>query len=201
MEGGDFVAQISNLSMSEAGGSIDGLRKFEAAYSSLARTPEMVRMLLQEQYRFTGTLVASGKTPAEEKALFEGEWPERAFVVPGKAVSVMHWLTRAIERRDARGLFSCVVIPVRTNTRWFHELCLSKGEVIFVQGRLKFPGFKTQSAEASALVVYDPQTAASDRAGPKTVRSRDDSRPQFAILTSFSAPKTQLVVDPDGDSA
>lgn len=45
-----------------------------------------------------------------------------------------------------------MLIPARTDTRYFHEYIYHKAEIRFIKGRLKF-GDATQSAPFQSMVV------------------------------------------------
>lgn len=45
-----------------------------------------------------------------------------------------------------------MLLPARTDTRWFHEFIYGKAEIRFVRGRLKF-GNATNSAPFPSMVV------------------------------------------------
>lgn len=54
-----------------------------------------------------------------------------------------------------------MLLPARTDTKWFHDLCLRGGHVSFLRGRLKFGGCKNNAPFPSMVVVfggprYDP---------------------------------------------
>lgn len=54
-----------------------------------------------------------------------------------------------------------MLIPSRTDTRWFHDYIYNKAEIRFIKGRLKFinrlnENYKSQSAPfPSMIVVYN----------------------------------------------
>ena len=63
-----------------------------------------------------------------------------------------------------RGFFASVVgttvvmlLPARTDTRWFHEYIYGKAEVRFLRGRLKFGGAKNSAPFPSMVVVFRPR--------------------------------------------
>ena len=66
-----------------------------------------------------------------------GEWVRRAFfaVVGGAEVVVM-------------------LLPARTDTRWFHEYIYGKAEMRFIKGRLKFGGSKNPAPFPSMVVIF-----------------------------------------------
>lgn len=62
-----------------------------------------------------------------------GEWVKKAYL--SEAVVVM-------------------LLPARTDTKWFHEYCLPFGEIVFLRGRLKFGGCKTAAPFPSMIVTF-----------------------------------------------
>src|ERR1700733_6517235 len=49
------------------------------------------------------------------------------------------WVKKAYDESKG-GATTVMLIPARTNTNWFHDICLKHGEVRFVRGRPKFGG-------------------------------------------------------------
>lgn len=47
-----------------------------------------------------------------------------------------------------------MLLPARTDTRWFHEFIYNKAEVRFIKGRLKFGGSKNSAPFPSMVVVF-----------------------------------------------
>jgi phage N-6-adenine-methyltransferase len=54
------------------------------------------------------------------------------------------------------GATSVLLIPARTNTNWFHEICLKYGEVRFVRGRPKFGDATHGLPQPLCLVIFRP---------------------------------------------
>ena len=48
-----------------------------------------------------------------------------------------------------------MLLPARTDTRWFHEFCLKAKEIRFIKGRLKFDDQKNSAPFPSMLVVFN----------------------------------------------
>jgi site-specific DNA-methyltransferase (adenine-specific) len=67
------------------------------------------------------------------------------------------WVKKAHEEAK-NGVKTVMLLPARTDTKWFHQFCFDKtvvAEVCFVKGRLKF-GQQTNSAPfPSMIVVFD----------------------------------------------
>lgn len=78
--------------------------------------------------------------------------------------NVPDWLKKGKEAAS-KGTVSVFLIPARTNTTWFHSLCLSSDEIRFVKGRPKFYNFASADKEAThglpvplCLVIYRPNS-------------------------------------------
>lgn len=71
----------------------------------------------------------------------------------GRELSI--WLTKA-NLEAKRGGTVVVLLPVRTDTEWFHEQVLGKAEIRLLRGRLKFKGQNAPAPFPSMIVVYRP---------------------------------------------
>jgi site-specific DNA-methyltransferase (adenine-specific) len=47
-----------------------------------------------------------------------------------------------------------MLIPARTDTRWFHEHIYNKAEIRFLKGRLKFGNSKVSAPFPSMIVIF-----------------------------------------------
>jgi len=47
-----------------------------------------------------------------------------------------------------------MLLPARTDTKWFHDYCLQYGKIEFLRGRLKFGGCKNPAPFPSMIVVF-----------------------------------------------
>ena len=63
-----------------------------------------------------------------------------------------------------KGLFASMegatvvmLLPARTDTKWFHEYIYGKAEIRFVKGRLKFGESKNSAPFPSMVVVFRPK--------------------------------------------
>lgn len=64
------------------------------------------------------------------------------------------WVKKAYEEH-LRGCETIVMLlPARTDTKWFHEYIYGKAEIRFVKGRLKFGGSKDAAPFPSMVVIY-----------------------------------------------
>lgn len=63
------------------------------------------------------------------------------------------WVRRAFLSSVA-GATVVMLLPARTDTRWFHDYILGKAEIRFVRGRLKFGGCKNSAPFPSMVVIF-----------------------------------------------
>lgn len=47
-----------------------------------------------------------------------------------------------------------MLLPARTDTRWFHDYIYGKAEVRFIRGRLKFGDSKNSAPFPSMVVIF-----------------------------------------------
>jgi DNA N-6-adenine-methyltransferase (Dam) len=80
------------------------------------------------------------------------EWAgRRIFINCPYGPAIAKWLQRAHEADLA-----VFLLPSRTDTVWFHTLCLPHAkEIRFLKGRLKFGGAKTGAPFPSMIVVFE----------------------------------------------
>jgi hypothetical protein len=128
------------------------VRSFASTFRQIARTPEMIRIMLQPEFNFAGVVDASAMGAAEAAAALERDWWDATFVVIDYA-DAERWLLRCA-REAAEGRTAVALVPARTNSAWFHELVLEgASEVRFVKGRVHFEGARP-SGFPDALAVF-----------------------------------------------
>lgn len=75
---------------------------------------------------------------------------KRVFCNPPYGPKMGEWLKRWKEAELA-----VYLIPARTDTRWFHDICLPHAsEIRFIRGRLKFGGAVNSAPFPSMIVVF-----------------------------------------------
>ena len=48
-----------------------------------------------------------------------------------------------------------MLLPARTDTKWFHDWCLPYGKIEFLRGRLKFGGCDNPAPFPSMIVIFE----------------------------------------------
>lgn len=80
---------------------------------------------------------------------------ERVFCNPPYGGSVSKWVKKCFDEVYS-GKCECAVmlLPARTDTRWFHDYIYKRSEVRFVKGRLKFGGATENAPFPSMVVIF-----------------------------------------------
>lgn len=77
-------------------------------------------------------------------------WHGRVLLNPPYS-DIRVWIIKATEqRKNCTKLW--VLVPARTDTRWFHDLVYKKYDVEFIRGRLKF-GNSVNSAPFPSMII------------------------------------------------
>lgn len=63
------------------------------------------------------------------------------------------WVRKAYEESQM-GAKVVMLLPARTDTRWFHDYIVDKAKVRFIKGRLKFGDAKNSAPFPSMIVVF-----------------------------------------------
>lgn len=81
-------------------------------------------------------------------------WGKVNWCNPPYGNRIKDWLQKAV-REQANGNTTVVLIPSRTDTRWFHEFALGRDcEIRFIKGRLRFGGSTENAPFPSMLLIY-----------------------------------------------
>lgn len=109
-------------------------------------TPQTLFNELNSEFDFTLDVCATDKNKKCENYYINHptdnaltlDWGVRNWCNPPYS-KVKEFLRKAIEEQ-AKGKLTCVLIPARTDTRYFHDYCYNKPnvEIRFLKGRLKF---------------------------------------------------------------
>lgn len=78
----------------------------------------------------------------------------KVFCNPPYGRAIGEWVKKAYTEAQKPGTEVVMLLPARTDTRWFHDYILGKAEVRFVKGRLKFGEAKRNAPFPSMIVIY-----------------------------------------------
>ena len=81
---------------------------------------------------------------------------ERVFCNPPYGREIGSWVRKCYLHSEARNGMAVMLIPARTDTKWFHEYIYGKPnvEVRFLKGRLKFVGACYNAPFPSMIVIF-----------------------------------------------
>ncbi|HBC89561.1 MAG TPA: adenine methyltransferase [Lentisphaeria bacterium] len=138
--------------------------KFKACFSSrsnLWTTPPDLFKKLDAKYHFNldpcctheTALCKDHFTPAEDG--LQQSWAFKCvFCNPPYSWEGGLWVAKAYFEAKENGALVICLLPVRTDTRWFHEFVLKAEETEFIKGRLKFGNSKNSAPFPSIIVRF-----------------------------------------------
>lgn len=114
-------------------------------------TPKAVYDKLNDEFAFDFDPCPIENVAGDGLASLFVSWKgRRVFCNPPYGSELRKWLERAREAAIA-----VYLLPARTDTRWFHDLCIPfASEIRFIKGRLKFGDATNSAPFPSMLVVF-----------------------------------------------
>lgn len=80
-------------------------------------------------------------------------WTGTVWCNPPYGCQIGRWVERGYKSAQD-GATVVMLLPARTDTRWFHEYIYGRAEIRFVRGRLKFGGCKNSAPFPSMIVIF-----------------------------------------------
>jgi len=81
------------------------------------------------------------------------EWGGANFCNPPYGRVIGKWTSKARQEAE-QGKTVVLLVPSRTDTKWWHEDCMKADEIRFIKGRLKFGDATNSAPFPSALVIW-----------------------------------------------
>lgn len=129
--------------------------------SALWETPQAFFDTLDKEFHFQLDVCATPEntkcerffTPEQDGLL--QPWEGVCWCNPPYGRSVKDWIRKAL-LASAEGAVVVMLLPARTDTRWFHQFLYKKSgvELRFVPGRLKFGKSRNSAPFPSMIVVF-----------------------------------------------
>lgn len=128
-------------------------------------TPDKIFNDLNEEFHFELDAAASEanakckKFYTEEDDGLKQDWDVTTFCNPpyGRKLTGQ-WVEKAYQEHQKYGSTIVLLIPARTDTKWFHEYIYGKAAIRFLKGRLKFKVNGVESKESapfpSMVVIF-----------------------------------------------
>ncbi len=127
--------------------------------SDIWATPQDFFNTLKQEFNFTLDPCAlpinakCSKFYTPEQNGLKQDWSNETVFCNPPYSNVKEWVEKA-SNEAKRGAKTVMLIPARTDTKWFHEHIYNKHEVRFIKGRLKFGDSKNSAPFPSMLVVF-----------------------------------------------
>ena len=75
------------------------------------------------------------------------------FMNPPYGRNIGRWVHKAREQSQ-QGIVVVCLLPARPDTKWFQDICLPSGEILFLKGRVKFKNGQYAAPFPSCIVVF-----------------------------------------------
>ena len=111
-------------------------------------TPKEVYEALDKEFKFNDDPCPLGGAGGLNR-----EWGTRTFVNPPYS-EIKYWVAYGFNQAS-KGKTVVMLIPSRTDTRWWHGYVMEATEIRFIKGRLKFGNSKNSAPFPSAIVVFN----------------------------------------------
>ena len=120
-------------------------------------TPQWLFDELNKEFSFTIDVCANSDnakcrryyTKAQD-GLKQNWGGENVFCNPPYGREISKWVKKASESNT----LVVMLLPARTDTKWFHEYIYNKAEVRFLKGRLKFGNSENSAPFPSMIVIF-----------------------------------------------
>lgn len=83
-------------------------------------------------------------------------WAGRSvFCNPPYGRQIGKWVRKAYEEAQKPGTTVVLLVPARTDTKWFHDYIYGKAEIRFIKGRVRFGDSKQGAPFPSMVAVWE----------------------------------------------
>ena len=124
-------------------------------------TPQWLFDELNEEFGFDIDVCATPEnakcskffTPKEDG--LKQKWEGTCWMNPPYGREIGKWVKKAY-MESLNGATVVCLIPVRTDTKYWHNYCMKADEIRLIKGRLKFGNSKNAAPFPSAIVIFKP---------------------------------------------
>lgn len=127
--------------------------------TDLWETPQDLFDRLNEQHHFTCDVCATVENKkcknfySPEQDGLAQNWGGVLWCNPPYGRQIGKW----VEKAATCGAKVVMLLPARTDTKWFHDYVLPYGKIEFIRGRLKFGSAKNAAPFPSMIVTFEPK--------------------------------------------
>ena len=126
-------------------------------------TPNILFNQLNNEFHFTFDLAADSCNKkckcffSKDDDALKQTWSGVCWLNPpygSKEYKLENWIKKAFTESQREDCTVVMLIPARTNTRWWHNYCMKSAEVKFICGRPKFGNATHGLPQPLAIVVF-----------------------------------------------
>jgi site-specific DNA-methyltransferase (adenine-specific) len=128
------------------------MKKFKGLMTSLSpywATPKWLYETLDQEFAFNDDPCP---LHSEQDGLLRS-WGSSTFINPPYGRVIGDWVKKGFEEAQS-GKTVVMLLPARTDTRWFHDYVLKAKEIRWIKGRLKFGEAVNSAPFPSMIVVF-----------------------------------------------
>ena len=81
------------------------------------------------------------------------DWGKSNYVNPPYGKTIKEWIKKSFEESQ-KGKLVVLLIPSRTDTKYWHEYIMKASEIWFIKGRLKFSDKKGSAPFPSSIIIF-----------------------------------------------
>jgi site-specific DNA-methyltransferase (adenine-specific) len=125
-------------------------------------TPQDLFNKLDKEFNFTLDPCANDKNhkckkyyTIKDNGLKQSWKGETVFCNPPYGREIKKWVKKCYEESKNNDTKIVMLIPARTDTKYFHDYIYHKAKLRFIKGRLKFSNSKNSAPFPSMLVIYN----------------------------------------------
>lgn len=135
------------------------IRGINSVIRQVVKNPDTIRVMTQSEFGYDGVIDGNDKNLPDSLNPLEVEWFDSSFVIADYA-KLLAW-TRKAHIEANKGRTVVMLLPARTNTRWFHSQVLPcASEIRFIKGYLTMKGETRRNPLPDCLAIYNKVVAA-----------------------------------------
>lgn len=123
-------------------------------------TPINIFETLDKEFHFTLDACATDENHkcdryfTKEQNGLEQDWSGEIVFCNPPYSEIDKWVQKSYREGHKDNTLVCLLIPARTDTRYFHNFIYQRSEIRFINGRLRFNGSKSNAPFPSMVVVF-----------------------------------------------
>lgn len=124
-------------------------------------TPQWIYDKLDDEFGFTLDSCATSENHKCDKfftkadnGLLHSWYGNNVFCNPPYGRGIYDWVKKAFNEAQEKNTLVVMLLPARTDTKWFHDFIYHKAEIRFIKGRLKFGDSKNSAPFPSMIVIF-----------------------------------------------